>query len=74
MFWIATAAAISANVQADTSVAPERQAQAVVHIVKAARVELGEGSAGGDQDGIVRETEVEDGDGQSQPAVIVEFS
>ena len=75
MFWIATAAAFAANATAtDRPAAPERQAQAVVRIVRAARVQLGQGSAGGDQDGAVRETEVRDRDGKPQPAVLVEFS
>ena len=75
MFWIATVAAFSANAPAtDTPAVPQRQAQAVVRIVRAARVRLGEGSVGGDQDGAVRETKVRDGDGEPQPAVLVEFS
>lgn len=75
MFWLATAAALAADAPAlDTPAAPERQAQAVVRILKAARVQLGEGSAGGDQDAAVRETSIRDQNGEQQPAVLVEFS
>ena len=75
MFWIATAAAIAANAPAtERPAAPERQAQAVVRIVKAARVRLGKGSAGGDHQGVIRETSIREGGGQPQPAVLVEFS
>lgn len=74
MFWIATAAAFVASEPAtDTPTAPKRQAQAVVRIVKAARVRLGEGSAGGDQQGSLRKASIRDGEGRPQPAVLVEF-
>ena len=75
MFWLATLAALAADApETGTSASPERQAQAVVQILRAARVQLGEGSAGGDQDAAVRETSIRDQDGQLQPAVLVEFS
>jgi hypothetical protein len=76
MLWIATLAAFAAAPAApeDQAVAPQRQAQAMVRIMRAAIVRLGEGAAGAEQDPPVRRTTVRDSNGELQPAVLVEFS
>lgn len=75
MLWLATLAALAAEAPAtEAPAAPERQSQAVVTIVRPARVKLGEGAAGSDQDPLVRETSISDGQGARKAAVLVEFS
>ena len=79
MLWIATAAVVAASSgqPGPTTVGPERQARAVVRIVSAARItlgEVGEPSNGvEEQGGVLREGQVRDRDGTLKPSILVEF-
>ena len=75
MLMLATLAALAVDPPKRTEpIAPERQARAFVRILRPARVSLGEGARGGDQQPVRRETEVRDRDGSEKPAVLIEFS
>ena len=73
MLWIATLAALSAAEPEAEPLAPTRQAQATVRILRAATVQLGEGAAGADEEPTVQNTTVRDSNNELQPAVLVEF-
>ena len=75
MLWIATAAAFAANAPVpETAARPQRQAQAVVRILRPALIRFGKGSTGSAQSGEVRETQIQDSAGEQRRAILVEFS
>ena len=74
MWWIALAA-IAAGPSPAPGAAVARQAQAVVRIVRPARVRLGEEGTDGENIAVpARKTLFRDADGSIRPARLVEFS
>jgi hypothetical protein len=75
MLWIATVAALATDAPAaEEQVAPRHQALAVVRIVSAARITLGQAVDRPDAQGTVRATRITERDGSRRPAILIEFS
>ncbi len=76
MLWIATVAAITANSSAaeiSPRAQPQRQARAVVRIVRAATIDFADDCSTASEDRLMTQASIREEDGVVRPLLLVEF-